>query len=43
MIWGRITVKIVSDVEEVCKLTEIGFEHVTEVYGKKLFRQRKQK
>jgi len=35
------TVKIASDVEEACKLLEVGFEYVTEFDGKKLFRKRK--
>jgi integrase len=35
------TVKIASDVEEACKLLEVGFEYVTEFEGKKLFRKRK--
>ena len=35
------TVKIASNLEEACKLLEVGFECVTEFEGKKLFRKRK--
>jgi integrase len=35
------TVKIASTIEEACKLLEVGFEYVTEIDGKKLFRKRK--
>jgi len=34
-------VKIVSSLTEACKLLETGFEYVTDVDGKKLFRKRK--
>ncbi|MDX1813221.1 MAG: site-specific integrase [Candidatus Bathyarchaeia archaeon] len=34
-------VKVASNVEEACKLLEVGFEYVTELDGKKLFRKRK--
>jgi len=35
------TVKVASNVEEACKLVEVGFEYVTDFDGKKLFRKRK--
>ena len=35
------TVKVASNVEEACKLLEVGFEYVTEFDGRKLFRKRK--
>lgn len=34
-------VKLASTVEEAVKLVEVGFEYVTEMDGKKLFRKRK--
>jgi integrase/recombinase XerC len=34
-------VKVASTVEEACKLIEVGFEHITEMDGKQLFRKRK--
>ena len=34
-------VKLASTVEEACKLLEVGFEYVTEMDGRKLFRKRK--
>ena len=34
-------VKAVNNLEEACKLIEVGFEYVTEVEGKKIFRKRK--
>jgi integrase/ribosomal protein L37AE/L43A len=34
-------VKVASDLEEACKLIEVGFEFVTEMDGKKIFRKRK--
>jgi len=35
------TVKVAFNVEEACKLLEVGFEYVAEFEGKKLFRKRK--
>jgi hypothetical protein len=35
------TVKVASIIEEACKLAEVGFDYVTEMDGKKLFRKRK--
>jgi hypothetical protein len=35
------TVKVASTIEESCKLVEVGFEFVTEMEGKKIFRKRK--
>ena len=35
------TVKVASTVEEATALIEVGFEYVTDMYGKKLFRKRK--
>jgi len=35
------TVKVTSTIEESCKLIEVGFEFVTEMDGKKIFRKRK--
>ena len=40
-IYNEYNVKIASTIEEACKLLEVGFEYVTEIDGKKLFRQRK--
>jgi hypothetical protein len=34
-------VKLASTVQEAVKLVEVGFEYVTEMDGKKLFRKRK--
>ena len=34
-------VKVASTVEEASKLIEVGFEHITEMDGKQLFRKRK--
>ena len=34
-------VKVADTLEEACKLLETGFEYVTEIDGKKLFRKRK--
>jgi uncharacterized cupin superfamily protein len=34
-------VKVASDLDEACKLLEVGFEHVTDMDGKKIFRKRK--
>ena len=34
-------VKVASNLEEACKLLEVGFEYVTDMEGKKLFRKRK--
>lgn len=34
-------VKVSATLEEACKLLEIGFEYVTDMDGKKLFRKRK--
>jgi integrase len=34
-------VKIAETVEQACKLLEVGFEYVTDIEGKKLFRKRK--
>jgi hypothetical protein len=35
------TVKVASNIEESCKLVEVGFEFVTEMDGKKMLRKRK--
>ena len=35
------TVKVASNIEESCKQVEVGFEFVTEMDGKKIFRKRK--
>ena len=37
----QFTVKVAETVEEACELVEIGFEYVTDVDNKKLFRKRK--
>ncbi len=37
----QYTVKVASKLEEACKLAELGFEVVTEMEGKKIFRKRK--
>lgn len=34
-------VKVADTLDEACKLMEIGFEYVTDMDGKKLFRKRK--
>jgi len=34
-------VKVAANLEEACKLLEVGFEYVTDMDGKKLFRKRK--
>jgi hypothetical protein len=34
-------VKVASTIEQATKLVEVGFEYVTEMDGKKLFRKRK--
>ena len=34
-------VKVAETIEEACKLLEVGFEYVTDIDGKKLFRKRK--
>jgi hypothetical protein len=34
-------VKVASNLEEACQFLEVGFEYVTEIDGKKLFRKRK--
>jgi hypothetical protein len=34
-------VKVADTLEEACKLLETGFEYVTDMNGKKLFRKRK--
>ncbi|MGD0071833.1 MAG: hypothetical protein ABSB71_09780 [Candidatus Bathyarchaeia archaeon] len=33
--------KLTSEIDEACKLLEVGFECVTDMDGKKLFRKRK--
>ena len=33
--------RIAENLEEACKLVEVGFEYVTDMGGKKLFRKRK--
>jgi len=35
------TVRYVKTVEEVCELVKVGFEHVTDIEGFKVFRKRK--
>jgi integrase/DNA-directed RNA polymerase subunit RPC12/RpoP len=35
------TIKIAKDLDEACKLLEVGFEYVTDMEGAKLFRKRK--
>jgi len=37
----EFTVRAVNTLEEACKLLEVGFEYVTKVDGKKIFRKRK--
>ena len=38
---NEYTVKVAATIEEACQLLEVGFEYVTEIDGKKLFRQLK--
>jgi hypothetical protein len=38
---NEYTVKVAATLEEARQLLEVGFEYVTEIDGKKLFRQRK--
>jgi hypothetical protein len=38
---NEYNVKVAATLEEACQLLEVGFEYVTEIDGKKLFRQRK--
>jgi hypothetical protein len=40
---GQLTAKVACNIEEVCKLIEVGFEYVTGEYGDggKIFRKRK--
>lgn len=40
-IGDEYSVKVASTIEEALKLVEVGFEYVTEMEGKKLFRKRK--
>jgi integrase len=37
----EFTVKVADTLDEACKLLEVGFEYVTDMDGKKLFRKRK--
>jgi len=37
----EFTVRVAEDLDEACKLLEVGFEYVTDMEGKKLFRKRK--
>jgi integrase len=37
----EFNVKVAGNLEEACKLLEVGFEYVTDMDGKKLFRKRK--
>jgi len=37
----EFTVKVAENLEEACKLLEVGFEYVTEMDGKRIFRKRK--
>jgi len=37
----EFTVRVADDLDEACKLLEVGFEYVTDMQGKKLFRKRK--
>jgi integrase len=39
---GEFHVRVAENLDDACKLLEIGFEYVTEMDGKKLFRKRKQ-
>lgn len=36
----QFTVKVAETVEDACELVEVGFEYVTEVDQKKIFRKR---
>jgi len=35
------TCKVALDIKEACQLVEAGFEYVTEVEGKKIFKKRR--
>jgi len=37
----EFTVRVTDDLEEACKFLEVGFEYVTDMEGKKVFRKRK--
>jgi hypothetical protein len=37
----EFTVKVAETLDEACKLLEVGFEYVTDMEGKKIFRKRK--
>jgi len=37
----EFTVRVADNLEEACKLLEVGFEYITDMDGKKLFRKRK--
>jgi integrase/transposase-like protein len=37
----EFTVRVTDDLEEACKFLEVGFEYVTDMDGKKVFRKRK--
>lgn len=37
----EFTVRVAENLEEACKLLEVGFEYVTEMDGKRIFRKRK--
>jgi hypothetical protein len=37
----EFNVRVAEDLDEACKLVEVGFEYVTDMEGKKLFRKRK--
>jgi integrase len=37
----EFTVKVADTLDEACKLLEVGFEYITDMEGKKLFRKRK--
>lgn len=39
----KFHVKVAESLEEACKLLEVGFEYVTDMENKKLFRKRKWK
>jgi integrase len=38
---NAFTIKVAEDIDEACKLLEVGFEYVTDMDGKKIFRKRK--
>lgn len=38
---AMVRAKVAETVEEVCELVEAGFEHVTDIDQKKIFRKRK--